>query len=292
MKSSRRRLMSIPVRRVIALLSAYNERRFIAQCLEHLIEHKVEAYLIDNGSTDNTAEIAERYIGRGLLNIESIPRHDNTYSWQPILERKEQLARTLDADWFINLDPDEIRLPPGKGQSLVDAFGEVEARGFNAVNFQEFTFIPTREHPDHDHDDYMKTMRYYYPFAPSSSPTRVNAWRRPQTGDVRFAFSGGHAIERADLKIYPRNFVMKHYMFLSVGHAIEKYVDKIFDPKELDRGWHRQRAQLRAASIRLPPERLLRRDDGAELVAVQPRSRHFLLDNDWAAEEHGADCAR
>lgn len=281
--------MSTPVRRVIALLSAYNERRFIAQCLEHLIEHKVEAYLIDNGSTDDTVKIAERYLGRGLLDIETMPRENNTYTWRPILERKEQLARTLDADWFINLDPDEIRLPARKGQSLVEALGEVQALGYNAVNFQEFTFIPTVEHPDHDHDNYMKTMRYYYPFAASPTPTQVKAWRRPAVGDVTFAFSGGHLINCADLKIYPENFTMKHYMFLSVEHAIEKYVDKIFDPKELDGGWHRQRARLRADLIRLPSERLLRRDDGAELIAANPRNRHYLLDAEWATGEDSAD---
>jgi glycosyltransferase involved in cell wall biosynthesis len=44
--------------RVIALLAAYNEERFIAGCIEHLFQQSVDVYLIDNSSTDNTVTIA------------------------------------------------------------------------------------------------------------------------------------------------------------------------------------------------------------------------------------------
>jgi hypothetical protein len=45
--------------RVVAILAAYNEERFIAGCLEHLIEQGVDAYLIDNESTDRTVDATE-----------------------------------------------------------------------------------------------------------------------------------------------------------------------------------------------------------------------------------------
>src|SRR3712207_8599948 len=97
--------------RVVAILAAYNEERFLAGCLEHLFEQGVDAYLIDNESTDRTVEIAERYLGRGLIGIENIPRAAGVFSWRPIIRRKEELAATLEADWFMHADPDEIRLP-------------------------------------------------------------------------------------------------------------------------------------------------------------------------------------
>ena len=45
--------------RVIALVAAYNEERFIANCIESLASHGVDVYLIDNCSTDETAAVAE-----------------------------------------------------------------------------------------------------------------------------------------------------------------------------------------------------------------------------------------
>jgi hypothetical protein len=54
------------VPRIVAILAAYNEERFIAQCLEHLHANGVEAYLCDNQSTDRTVQIAETFLGRGL----------------------------------------------------------------------------------------------------------------------------------------------------------------------------------------------------------------------------------
>src|SRR5215210_3726903 len=90
--------------RVVAILSAYNEERFIAGCLENLFEQGIMAYLIDNSSTDRTVEIAERYLQNGLVGIETFPRTEGVFKQQSIHERKEQLATTLEADWFMHLD--------------------------------------------------------------------------------------------------------------------------------------------------------------------------------------------
>src|SRR5215831_2675215 len=144
--------------RVVALLAAYNEERFIATCIEHLRSQAVDTYLIDNESTDETVAIASRYLNRGLIGIETVPRK-GIYSWKPILRRKEELACELDADWFMHVDADEIRLPPDPVCTLADAFVEVAEQGYNAVNFFEYTFVPTKEDPDHDHADFQRTMR-------------------------------------------------------------------------------------------------------------------------------------
>jgi glycosyltransferase involved in cell wall biosynthesis len=269
---------------VVALLATYNEERFLAGCLEHLLQQNLQIYLIDNSSTDQTAAIARRYLGHGLIGLETFPRM-GMYSWHPLLERKERLANTLDADWFMNLDADEIRLSPHSGRTLAEAFGEVEQQGYNAVNFQEFTFIPTREQPDHDHQAFRKTMRRYYPFMSAPVATQVKAWKR-QDGPVEFAWSGGHKIRFEGLRISPQNFVMKHYLFLSVAHARRKYIEKTYDPGEVEAGWHRARAALRPELVKLPAESELRAflsDD--ELDAANPRARHYLFDADWAAQQ-------
>lgn len=270
--------------RVVALLATYNEERFIAGCLEHLFQQGADAYVIDNCSTDQTVAIASRYLARGVVGIETFPRA-GTYRWRALLERKEQLASVLDATWFMHVDADEIRLPPPCHRSLSEALAAVDAEGYNAVNFLEFTFIPTREMPDHDHPDFQTTMRWYYPFLPTSTPNQVKAWKR-QPGPVEFAWSAGHQVRFPGLRIYPESFRMRHYLFLSVPHAIRKYVERRYDSSEVEAGWHRARARLRPEMIKLPVQSELRSylsDD--TLDPSSPRTRHFLFDEEWAARQ-------
>ena len=267
---------------VVALLATYNEERFIGGCLEHLLQQNLQVYLIDNCSTDETVAIARRYSGDGVIGIETVPRA-KTFTWRPLLERKEHLANVLDADWFMNVDADEIRLAPQANRGLAEAFAEVESQGYNAVNFQEFTFIPTQEEPDHDHPDFLKSMLRYYPFL-ASPLNQVKAWKR-QLGAVEFAWSAGHKARFAGMRIAPQDFVMKHYQFLSIPHALRKYIERIYDQGELKAGWHLARAALRPEMIALPSESELRlfQSDGA-LDATQPRARHFLFDAERAAQ--------
>ena len=265
--------------RVVALLATHNEERFITGCLEHLIGQGVEVYLIDNCSTDRTVESAERYLGRGLIDIETFPRAEGVYKWRSILERKEQLATTLEADWFMHADADEIRLPPRSARTLAQAFAEVEAQDYNAVNFLEFTFVPTREASDHDHPRFQQTMRWYYPFL-RSFPQQLKAWKR-QPERVELARSGGHRVRFPGLRMYPKSFKMRHYLFLSVPHAVRKYVGRSYDPAEVQKGWHGWRARLIAEKIELPSQKELRlyiSDD--ELDPSNPRTRH--VSEEWS----------
>jgi glycosyltransferase involved in cell wall biosynthesis len=264
--------------RVLAIIAAHNEERFIEGCLEHLFAHGVEAYLCDNQSTDRTVAIASRYLGAGLRGIEHLPR-DGTFRWRRILERKEELAAELAADWFLHLDADEVPLPPRAGQTLAQALAEVEAVGCNAVEFSEFAFVPTREAPDHDHPDFRRTMRWYYPFAPAA-PHLVRAWQR-QPARVELAGTGGHVVGFPGRRIAPERFRLRHYLFLSREHALRKYVAKRYDPEEVRGGWHGWRAALAPAKIRLPSQAELRRADSHDdLDPSHPRTRHCFL---WSA---------
>jgi glycosyltransferase involved in cell wall biosynthesis len=258
--------------RVVALLAAYNEERFVGGCIEHLARQGLETYLIDNESTDATVEISERF---GLAGLETAPRH-GAYAWRPLLERKEALAGTVDADWFVHLDADEIRLPPRSSITLAEAIAEVDALGYNAVNFQEFTFVPTVEAPDHDHPRFQETMRHYYAYSPGR-PDRLNAWKR-QDMRVALAASGGHQVSFPGLNMYPHAFPMRHYLYLSVAHAVSKYVGRHYDPAEVESGWHRRRAALRAGDVRLLSQAELREthsDD--DLDASDAWSAHPLF---------------
>jgi hypothetical protein len=81
--------------------------------------------------------------------------------------------------------------------------------------------------------------------------------------------------------MYPESFKMRHYLFLSVPHAIGKYVDRRYDSAEVEQGWHGWRARLIEEKIELPSQRELRfytSDD--ELDPSSPRIRH--VSEEWS----------
>lgn len=280
--------------RIVAILASYNEQRFIGACLEHYLQQGIEVYLLDNDSTDNTLEIARGYLGQNLIGIERMPRH-GMYQWQKILLRKEQLADEIKADWLMHADPDEIRVAPN-GQTLAEAIADVDSQGYNAINFMEYTFLPVRESPDHDHPDFQQTMRWYYPFGPRH-PHRLNAWKKQPkrwTGIKPFArelvknrrwgqpsidlhASGGHVVQFHGIRPYPVDFILKHYIVLSLDHAIQKYAKKKFDPKEMGaaHGW---RATAKEYDFMLPAEGQMKiYTSDAALDASKPLSEHLLV---------------
>lgn len=266
-----------PPVRVVAVLAARNEERFIGQCLENLIGQGVQVYVCDNESTDDTAVIAERHLGKGVLGVERLA-FDGTYRWEQILQRKEVLFRELDADWVMHVDADEIHLPPVGWATIPEALAEAGRQDYDAVEFDEFTFVPTQESPDHDHDDFTSTLRTYYPFRPRS-PHCVRAYRR-QAGPIEIAWSGGHMVRFPhEARLFPQPFRMKHYLFLSHEQAARKYAARQYSAAEVDDlGWHGWRPLLRAGDICLPSAadglRTTITDD--DLDPSHPWTQHWL----------------
>lgn len=237
--------------RIVALLITYNESRFIEPCLNNYIKQGVEVYLVDNDSTDDTVEKAKAYLGRGLIGIEHWPRaglYDNTAQ----LHRKEALAQSLDADWFIQTDTDEIRLPPTGHPTLQAALTQADAAGYNAANFMEYVFIPVAESPNHDHPNFQETLRWYYPFQPFY-PHRLTAWKR-QPGPVNLVEAAGHRVNFPGLRMSPELFKIKHYIGLSVPHLLEKYGQRRHPPEEIAKGWQGWRERLQPHQITLPSQ--------------------------------------
>lgn len=262
--------------RVVAVLAVRNEARFLRQALKNLGRQGVEAYVCDNGSTDGSVEIAESFRGRGLVGIEHVP-FDGVYRWQALLRRKEELFESLHADWFMHADADEIHLPPRDHATIANALAEVDRQGCDTVEVEEFAFIPTREAPDHDHEDFESTLRTYYPFRPIS-PHCVRFLKK-QRGPMEIAWSGGHRVRfAAEARLSPVPFRMRHYIFLGHAHAERKYVQRRYDDREVNvLGWHGWRPSLRAENIRLPAAAELRSantDD--DLDPVKPWTRHWL----------------
>ena len=235
--------------RIIALMTVRNEEKYLEHCIRHLVSQGVEICLIDNGSTDRTREIASAWLGKGVMRIEEIP-FNGLFELEKILKNEERLSAEIQADWFMHHDADEIREAPAGFRNLAEGVADADRQGYNAINFDEFVFVPTGEDEDYESSDYVATMKYYYFFEPAPL-RRVNLWKN--AGQViDLVSSGGHSVRFAGRRVYPLPFVMRHYILLSRAHAERKFGVRIYPQQELARKWHLDRARHGKQGVRFP----------------------------------------
>ena len=261
--------------RVTAILAARNEERYLRASIEHYAAQGVDLYVIDHASTDRTREIAESFVGRGVVGVETMP-HDGTTNWAEILRRKQAVAAQWESDWFIHIDADEFFLPPPPYKTLQEALTLIGDAGFNACNAAELVFVPTAEHPDHAPETFRETMRWYYPFAPTPL-YRVCLWRRTDAS-VDVVTSGGHNITFAGRNLFPVDFLMKHYIVMNRAHATEKYGRRVYADEDRERNWHGWRNTYDNESFQLLPEAKLRRTRSDwDLDTNRPEKEHIFI---------------
>ena len=175
-----------PIRRkddfsVVAIICVYNEEDIISQTLEHLIQNGVWVYLLDHHSTDQTIREASKWLGQGLLHMETFPEESG-------FSEDYREVFSLPSHY-----PTGRTAPPGIGRRLgyalrrrsisgiplagADPAGTrlVDTLGFNAVNFEYLNFWSTDDDslPGQDVRDF---IRYYEPATELDKP-RINAWK-------------------------------------------------------------------------------------------------------------------
>jgi glycosyltransferase involved in cell wall biosynthesis len=231
--------------KVVAVICAFNEEDVIYHSLRHLIDNGVAVYLLDHHSTDRTVEEASRWLGQGLLHIEIFPEesgfpdeYQSIFSLGSITRRVEQLHRELGADWFMHYDADEFRESPWPGMTLREAFRLVDTLGFNAVNFEYLNFWPTEDNylPGQDVRDF---IHYYEPATELDKP-RINAWKNFGQAIDLTTFMG-HKVCFEELKVFPLQFINRHYRIRSQKHGLKKVFQERtnrFDPTEKSAGSH------------------------------------------------------
>jgi len=262
---------------IVALLAVRNEELYLERCIAHLISQGIEVCIIDNDSTDRSRNIAESFLGRGVISIEHLP-YEGCFELEKQLEFKEALCRQIDADWFIHQDADEIREAPPPFRTLREGIMHVDRLGYNAINFDEFVFVPTDDNESFEGRDYVAEMRYYYYFQKAKKKRHIKAWRKQSCG-INLPRWGGHRISFEGIKIFPENFMMRHYIVLSRRHAIEKYCNRVFSLKEIrEKGWHLNRVSVIPEEIKMPPKEMLKEyhHDGV-WDRSEPWKEHYFL---------------
>ncbi len=264
------------MKRVVAILCVRNEANMLRHSLAHLHREGIDFHVIDDNSQDESMSVAHSFAGRGLVGTSSLP-YSELFDLGRCLLHKQEIAATLDADWFIHADADEFRTSNRPGERLVDAITRIDCAGFNAINFQEFTFIPTADRPDQHPDEFLDTMRGYYPFLPAPLH-RLNAWKN-LGGPIDLVRDAGHRVRMPGMRIYPESLPLRHYLYISRTHFASKYAARRHRSDELEKAWHGWRENADSALFYAAPADRLRRFDPAHpwrMDAREPLRRHLV----------------
>jgi hypothetical protein len=238
--------------RVIAIIAAFNEGDIISAVIGHLVENDIDVYLIDNRSTDDTVEQASKWLGRGLLHIEEFPQGVSTdpespsfFDWTSILHRKEEVASQLPADWILHHDADEIRESPWPGINLKEAIRWVDHLGYNCIDFRVFNFPATNDGFKQGDDP-----KAYFTLCEDVSDfdkEQLKCWKAGETR-VSLVPSGGHEVCFEGRRVFPVQFLLRHYPIRGQRHGVKKVFAERknrFLQSERSKGWHIQYDQIK-----------------------------------------------
>ena len=227
--------------RVCAIMSAYNEADVIHESIQKLIQQEVDVYLLDNGSTDDTVEIANQFLDKGLIKVERCVFTENgkeVYDWTALLKRKEELARQLDYDWFMHVDADEIRYSPWAHRNLREGIELVDQMGFNLINFRLFNFRLTHEKSANQSIEDALT---HYSAVEQFNRMQVKVWKK--SSGIDLVSHAGHLALLPQPKIFPIRFIHKHYPVRSVEQGSRKIIKERlarYSASDRRKGWHVQ----------------------------------------------------
>jgi hypothetical protein len=149
-------------------------------------------------------------------------------------------------------DADEIRRSDVKGERMIDAIARVDSEGFNAIDFQAYTFVPPQNVTPWE-NVVMRSLyfgveileRHFTHWTldhPEHKLHHIKLWKN--TGEmVDLTSSGGHRTKFPNQKVYPDRFILKHYPIRSREHGLRKILGERkprYQPGEVERGWHVQ----------------------------------------------------
>src|SRR5262249_18013150 len=133
--------------KIAAIINMFNEADIIEPVVRHLFEQGVDVHLVDNWSSDGTYEIGRDLLADGVCSsLLRFPDKATTdYDWSLQLDHTAQYAASLDADWIIHHDADEIRLSPWSNVSLARGIEYVDYLGYTAIDFTVINFFYTED---------------------------------------------------------------------------------------------------------------------------------------------------
>jgi len=202
--------------KIIGMLPVYNDEDIIQEVIEHLISQEIPLVVLDNGSTDNTYKICEKYVGKGILGLRQYS--SQTFQSDLLLRMLYDMALTHSPDWVIRSDSDEILESGVKNQTLKEAITQADAKGDNLIQFDRFDFFMTDD--DNESAKSIKEKLRYYSHQGDGI---YRAWK--VFPGIRIGDAMGHYPifpEMYKYKISPQKLILRHYPLRSKELAEKK----------------------------------------------------------------------
>lgn len=236
--------------KVLAIIHTYNEEDIIENTVRYLLDQGIDVYISDNWSKDNTYQIVDK-IRNELENKNSnrkiyLDRYPNeqptedVYNWTEQLKKTERISKTMNYDWFIHYDADEIRTSPWEDRNLLDTIKYVDYMGYNAIDNTVIDFRITEEDINKN-TIFNKNEQYFEIGRRPGHFLQIKTWKKNK--DIELASSGGHEAKFKNRKVYPLKILLKHYPLRNVEQALKKiFKDRLprMEKEKKEKGWHIQ----------------------------------------------------
>lgn len=185
--------------RLVGFVKCFNEgsNGNLERCLKHLTSFCDDIVVCDDSSTDNSLEIAQKFTN----NIIKLPDE-----FTKELEHKQkllELALSLDPDWIVFLDPDEIFDRFGESNGIRSLCYYGQEKNIDGFAFQEFNLWKDFFH--------YRTDELWF------QNWQVRLWKN--TGNLKFEIKEGlhnrlwplgiNTISRSEIKVIHFGFVSK-----------------------------------------------------------------------------------
>lgn len=240
---------------ICAIIMTRNCEETIGPVLEHLKANQIKVVLGDNGSTDRTLEIVDKFRHDPVQEVNSIP-YEGVFRLTQLLQWKESVRERIDSQWIIHQDGDEIIESPRPGESLRQFIQRQHKANRAVIDCDEFVFVPRSEEENYAGTDFRKKMHHYYHFAPGGRLLHRIIRNEQKFGG--WVDSGGHKVTAEESSIAREKARLRHYMGLSLDSLRRQYLSRSFAGEELRRGWHFNRFPRNEHFIQPPdPNRLL-----------------------------------
>lgn len=255
--------------RIVAIIAVRNSAAYVKNCLNHLLANGIEVAVLDQDSDDGTYELCHQFKGNGLCHL---ARYDypGYFSLRDQLIEKQKLISRLKTDWVIHQDMDECLECTDPQTTLSKAISETGNKGYNAINFNEFLFIPYVS----EGESFYRS-RYYY-FFENRFPRLIRAWKK--SANLSNIELGGHGLS-GNFNLSPVSYNLRHYMFTSQSHAFEKYPNRLYSDDEVQQyGWHRHRLNISREKLIFPARERLEKliePDSRQFNTSQPHDCHY-----------------
>lgn len=260
------------VLKISAIISAHNAALTLAAVLQHWHANGVQVHMIDHGSSDGTGTIIEQFVGAPVVEVRRIP-FDGVFRWRQLLELKEEVLASIDADWVLHVDADEIYESPIPGESVRGMIERLSELGFDVIDCDEFVFVP--QSVVSAPANFVKEMRDYYYFAP---PNRaLHRAQRLGNATADWSQTGGHRLSLENRRLATERLRMRHYIGLSQNHLKSQYLGRVFDGGELRAGWHRNRVPITPDFIVEVDRSKLHNLDRDGLRTDAPETSHLIF---------------